>query len=192
MSNLRHIPDVYSNVTDSAELVHNHEQSLELADILPIKARSYDKNRAPKLLGQPTVVYFHVTVLSIDSINEESMTYVTDIFLAQRYLLFRSLKSFFLQRLKFILNCKIFMNEINFSTKSWRDPRLRLPENMSEEYRILDVEWLHSIWRPGDVTCERWINIDFFAFSRLFLQECKESHVSRDDSAKPLFVVVSW
>lgn len=73
-------------MTDSAELVHHHEQSLELADILPIKARSYDKNRAPKLLGQPTVVYFHVTVLSIDSINEESMTYVTDIFLAQRYL----------------------------------------------------------------------------------------------------------
>lgn len=111
---LRIIPELYSNVTDSAELVHNNEMSLELSDILPVKARSYDKNRAPKLLGQPTVVYFHVTVLSIDSINEESMTYVTDIFLAQ----------------------------------SWRDPRLRLPENMSEEYRILDVEWLHSIWRP--------------------------------------------
>lgn len=84
-SKLRLIPDLYSNLTDSGELVQNHEQSLELADILPLKARSYDKNRAPKLLGQPTVVYFHVTVLSIDSINEESMTYVTDIFLAQRY-----------------------------------------------------------------------------------------------------------
>lgn len=82
---LRHIPENYSNATDSAELVHHGEQSLELADILPIKARSYDKNRAPKMLGQPTVVYFHVTVLSIDSINEESMTYVTDIFLAQRF-----------------------------------------------------------------------------------------------------------
>lgn len=86
MFELRHIPpEIYSNITDSAELVHHHEQSLELADILPLKARSYDKNRAPKLLGQPTVVYFHVTVLSIDSINEESMTYVTDIFLAQRF-----------------------------------------------------------------------------------------------------------
>lgn len=53
-------------------------------------------------------------VLSLDSVNEESMTYVTDIFLAQ----------------------------------SWRDPRLRLPSNMLEEYRILDVEWLHNIWRP--------------------------------------------
>uniref|UniRef100_A0A182SHD0 Neurotransmitter-gated ion-channel ligand-binding domain-containing protein n=1 Tax=Anopheles maculatus TaxID=74869 RepID=A0A182SHD0_9DIPT len=91
----------------------NHA-SLSLSDILPTHQKTYDKNRAPKLLGQPTVVYFHVTVLSIDSINEESMTYVADIFLAQ----------------------------------SWRDPRLRLPENMSEEYRILDVDWLHSIWRP--------------------------------------------
>lgn len=35
-----------------------------------------------------------------------------------------------------------------FLAQSWRDPRLRLPENMSEEYRILDVEWLHNIWRP--------------------------------------------
>lgn len=35
-----------------------------------------------------------------------------------------------------------------FLAQSWRDPRLRLPENMSEDYRILDVEWLHSIWRP--------------------------------------------
>ncbi|XP_073835081.1 histamine-gated chloride channel subunit 1 [Musca autumnalis] len=104
----------YRNGTDSSETVQHYELSLSLPDILPIPSKSYDKNRAPKLLGQPTVVYFHVTVLSLDSIDEESMTYVTDIFLAQ----------------------------------SWRDPRLRLPENMSEEYRILDVDWLHSIWRP--------------------------------------------
>ncbi|XP_054257844.1 glycine receptor subunit alpha-2-like isoform X3 [Macrosteles quadrilineatus] len=90
------------------------ESSLSLRDILPINPKHYDKNRAPKFQGQATIVYFHVTVLSLDSINEESMTYVADIFLAQ----------------------------------SWRDPRLRLPENMSEEYRILDVEWLHDIWRP--------------------------------------------
>ncbi|OWR55812.1 histamine-gated chloride channel hclBT2 [Danaus plexippus plexippus] len=49
------------------------ETSLSLRDILPVKAKYYDKNRAPKLLGQPTIVYFHVTVLSLDSINEESM-----------------------------------------------------------------------------------------------------------------------
>ncbi|XP_049807183.1 glycine receptor subunit alpha-4-like [Schistocerca nitens] len=90
------------------------ETSLSLRDILPLNPKHYDKNRAPKVQGQPTIVYFHVTVLSLDSINEESMTYVADIFLAQ----------------------------------SWRDPRLRLPEYMSEEYRILDVEWLHDIWRP--------------------------------------------
>ncbi|XP_058444024.1 glycine receptor subunit alpha-2-like [Malaya genurostris] len=105
----------YANYSDIGELSTKHPAvSLSLTDILPLHHKTYDKNRAPKLLGQPTVVYFHVTVLSIDSINEESMTYVADIFLAQ----------------------------------SWRDPRLRLPENMSEEYRILDVDWLHSIWRP--------------------------------------------
>lgn len=35
-----------------------------------------------------------------------------------------------------------------FLAQSWRDPRLRLPSNMLEEYRILDVDWLHNIWRP--------------------------------------------
>ncbi|KAB7494524.1 Gamma-aminobutyric acid receptor subunit beta-4, partial [Armadillidium nasatum] len=90
------------------------QTGLVLQDILPKDLKMYDKNRPPKYEGQPTVVYFHVTVLSVDSINEESMTYVADIFLAQ----------------------------------SWRDHRLRLPENMTEEYRILDVEWLHNIWRP--------------------------------------------
>lgn len=62
----------YRNTTDSAELVTNYESSLSLPDILPLRIKQYDKNRAPKLLGQPTVVYFHVTVLSLDSINEVS------------------------------------------------------------------------------------------------------------------------
>ncbi|XP_053653031.2 uncharacterized protein [Cherax quadricarinatus] len=90
------------------------QTGLVLHDILPRDLKKYDKNRPPKYEGHATIVYFHVTVLSVDSINEESMTYVADIFLAQ----------------------------------SWRDHRLRLPENMTEEYRILDVEWLHNIWRP--------------------------------------------
>lgn len=49
------------------------ETSLSLKDILPLNPKQYDKHRAPKFLGQPTIVYFHVTVLSLDSINEESM-----------------------------------------------------------------------------------------------------------------------
>lgn len=67
--------NLFRNTTESAELVTNFESSLSLQDILPIPVRQYDKNRAPKLLGQPTVVYFHVTVLSLDSINEESMVF---------------------------------------------------------------------------------------------------------------------
>lgn len=38
-----------------------HSTSLSLADIMPKPQRLYDKNKAPKLLGQPTIVYFHVT-----------------------------------------------------------------------------------------------------------------------------------
>lgn len=52
------------------------EVSLSLGDILPKDPKNYDKHRAPKFLGQPTIVYFHVTVLSIDSINEESMVII--------------------------------------------------------------------------------------------------------------------
>lgn len=35
--------------------------TLTIADIMPKPQRLYDKNRAPKLVGQPTVAYFHVT-----------------------------------------------------------------------------------------------------------------------------------
>jgi hypothetical protein len=49
------------------------ESSLSLRDILPTNTKHYDKNRAPKFQGKPTRVYFHITVLSLDSINEESM-----------------------------------------------------------------------------------------------------------------------
>ena len=35
------------------------ETSLMLSDILPINSKSYDKNRAPKFFGQPTVVRLH-------------------------------------------------------------------------------------------------------------------------------------
>lgn len=46
----------YRNHTESAELVTATETSLSLQDILPLQTKNYDKNRAPKMLGQPTVV----------------------------------------------------------------------------------------------------------------------------------------
>lgn len=62
-----------SDIAESDNVIF--ETSLSLTDILPINPKNYDKNRAPKVQGQPTIVYFHVTVLSLDSINEESMVY---------------------------------------------------------------------------------------------------------------------
>ncbi|CAL4062476.1 unnamed protein product, partial [Meganyctiphanes norvegica] len=34
-----------------------------------------------------------------------------------------------------------------FFGQTWRDGRLRFP-NMTQEYRLLPVEWLKYIWRP--------------------------------------------
>lgn len=35
-----------------------------------------------------------------------------------------------------------------FFAQSWKDNRLRLPDNMTSEYRLLPIEWLNMIWRP--------------------------------------------
>ncbi|XP_067614274.1 glycine receptor subunit alpha-4 [Eurosta solidaginis] len=91
-----------------------YQQSLAITDILPEDIKRYDKMRPPKKDGQPTIVYFHVTVMGLDSIDENSMTYVADVFFAQ----------------------------------TWKDHRLRLPENMTQEYRLLEVDWLKNMWRP--------------------------------------------
>ncbi|KAK2727097.1 glycine receptor subunit alpha-2-like isoform X2 [Artemia franciscana] len=68
----------------------------------------------PRVDGNTTRVNFHLTVMSLDSIDESSMTYVVDVFFAQ----------------------------------SWKDGRLRLPDNMTSEYRLLPVSWLKEIWHP--------------------------------------------
>ncbi|ROT62203.1 Glycine receptor subunit alpha-3 [Penaeus vannamei] len=90
------------------------DRALTVEDIMPLDRTLYDKMRPPKKDGKATQVYFHVTVMGIDSINENSMTYAADIFFAQ----------------------------------TWTDHRLRLPENMTSEYRLLDLDWLKALWRP--------------------------------------------
>lgn len=46
---------------------------LLFTDILPENAKSYDKMRPPKKDGAATTVFFHVTVMGLDSIDETSM-----------------------------------------------------------------------------------------------------------------------
>lgn len=48
-------------------------RSLEFYDLLPEDPKLYDKMRPPKQGGQATAVYFHVTVMGLDSIDETSM-----------------------------------------------------------------------------------------------------------------------
>lgn len=47
--------------------------ALTIHDILPEDPSKYDKMRPPKKDGKPTIVYFHVTVMGLDSIDEGSM-----------------------------------------------------------------------------------------------------------------------
>lgn len=46
---------------------------MEFYDLLPEDPKLYDKMRPPKQGGQATAVYFHVTVMGLDSIDETSM-----------------------------------------------------------------------------------------------------------------------
>ncbi|CAL8097859.1 unnamed protein product [Orchesella dallaii] len=58
---------------------------LRLYDVLPANLNSYDKYKQPNNNGTPTDVHFHVTILSIENINEELMTYEAEIFLVQKW-----------------------------------------------------------------------------------------------------------
>ncbi|KAI8425540.1 hypothetical protein MSG28_011366 [Choristoneura fumiferana] len=98
----------------ATDLCYAQSTLLTFQDLLPDDPRLYDKMRPPKKNDQPTIVFFHVTVMGLDSIDENSMTYAADIFFAQ----------------------------------TWKDFRLRLPENMTSEYRLLEVDWLKHMWRP--------------------------------------------
>lgn len=53
--------------------IYFYRRGLTLADIMPEDIRLYDKMRPPKKEGQPTTVFFHVTVMGLDSIDETSM-----------------------------------------------------------------------------------------------------------------------
>lgn len=48
---------------------------LTVYDLLPENPKSYDKMRPPKKDGQATTVFFHVTVMGLDSIDETSMVF---------------------------------------------------------------------------------------------------------------------
>lgn len=58
---------------------------LEFSEILPEDARQYDKMRPPKKGEEATTVFFHVTVMGLDSIDENSMVRI--------FLKFRSVAS---------------------------------------------------------------------------------------------------
>ena len=77
-----------------------------------------------------TRVNFHVTVMSLDSINEGSMVF-----------LLSNISEIT------IIELQTYVADIFFG-QEWNDHRLRLPENVTREYQLLPIEWLNRIWRP--------------------------------------------
>merc|ERR1712038_1932715 len=59
------------------------EKPLKFDDI--VDKKTYDKMRPPKPEGRATMVSFHVTVMSLDTIDEGSMTYAADIFFGMEW-----------------------------------------------------------------------------------------------------------
>jgi len=71
---------------DSGDLSSEYyDAPLQLSDIMPQNRKHYDKMRPPKYKANATEVVFHVTVMSLDTIDESSMTYTCDVFFAQSW-----------------------------------------------------------------------------------------------------------
>ena len=59
-------------------------QVLRLEDIMPDPShnQTYDKSAPPMFRNQPAIVFLHMTVLMLDSFDQNEMTFTTDMFLA--------------------------------------------------------------------------------------------------------------
>ena len=140
-----------------------------LSDILPKNMKSYDKNRPPKYMGQPTVVYFHVTVLSIDTINEESMVS---------------------NRLPFAL-LKVFVSFCFSSLLPGSEKQIKchVPDLCGRYFPGAELEG-PSTPASGEhdrrvQNSRRWLAPEHLAPRRL-LQKCQTGHLPRDERAQPL------
>ena len=54
----------------------NHTNVLRLEDILPHHV-TYDKSKPPTFQQHPAVVFLHITVLMLDSFDQNEMTFTT-------------------------------------------------------------------------------------------------------------------
>lgn len=69
ITNQENLTEIYS--FQEAETLK--DTSLKVDDILPVNSSLYLKRRPPTICGRPAYVIYHITVLSLDSINEAAM-----------------------------------------------------------------------------------------------------------------------
>ncbi|XP_063853458.1 glycine receptor subunit alpha-2-like isoform X3 [Scylla paramamosain] len=112
-------------------------ERLGLSEVIP---ENYDRLAPPKENGKPTFVYFHVTIMSIDSISESAPDHNNNLEVYTD----STVASYDIGNTQ---SSGTFVADIFFA-QSWRDHRLLLPSNMKKDYRLLELEWLDKFWRP--------------------------------------------
>ncbi|GFX15725.1 hypothetical protein TNCV_2132111 [Trichonephila clavipes] len=111
---------------ESQTVSANGEKLLQFADILPADSKSYDKMKPPKKDGRPTTVHFHVTVMGLDSINEESMTDLVAIEVSTR------------PKLNRIVPGTAFLYVLRRRPTGWPDSRKRSPEFLPDAMNMIE------------------------------------------------------
>ncbi|KAG8188872.1 hypothetical protein JTE90_018277 [Oedothorax gibbosus] len=122
---------------------YTRSEILEFESVLPPNHEDYDNLQPPKQYGLPTVVRFHVTVLSLDTIDEGSMTYVADIFLSQSWQDYRL-------RLPENMTMKYRLLPVNWLKKMWS------PDSFFKNAKKVTFQEMtipnHYIWLYSDRT----------------------------------------
>lgn len=93
--------------------------------------------------GQPTRVYVEIYVVSISSINAESMVSNVQIITDSNGLLFQlflSITSSFVRQQDFVVDFLL--------TQHWKDPRLRFSENASKILELHQLRQIKKLWLP--------------------------------------------
>ena len=74
---------LFLGLISAAAGLHENYKVLRLEDIMPDPAnQTYDKSAPPLFRNQPAIVFLHMTVLMLDSFDQNEMTFTTDMFLA--------------------------------------------------------------------------------------------------------------
>ena len=88
---------VIFNVIDNSMESEDNYRVLRLEDIMPSASTNmtYDKSKPPTFRAHPAIVFMHITVLMLDSFDQNEMTFTSGVGIQTRVLCKSTLKRFF-------------------------------------------------------------------------------------------------